>query len=288
MNLTDAELADIGLANIDLTDKKIAFIGCGNMATAIIGGLISAGCLASNIMASNPTDAKLEKLQAQHNLRTTTNNQEAASFAEVIVLSVKPQKLSEVCKDLSKIDLAGKLFISVAAGYQTEQIVKNLKQNPPIIRSMPNTPALIGQGATGLFATDNVSSAQKHLTEVIFKAVGLTNWVELESQMNIVTAIAGSSPAYFFLMMQSMVEQAVASGLPEKTAFELIVQSASGAAQLAQANQEESLLSLREAVTSPGGTTAAAIRSFQSSGFEEVIKKAVVASIDRGIELGKS
>jgi pyrroline-5-carboxylate reductase len=278
----------MSLSDTKLTDKKVAFIGCGNMATAIIGGLINSGCLASNIITSNPTNTKLEKLAELYSLKTTSNNQDAANFAEVIVLSVKPQKLTEVCKELSELDLSVKLLISVAAGYQTAQITKNINQKLSIIRSMPNTPALIGQGATGLFATENVSTEQKQTAEQIFKAVGKVSWVALESQMNIVTAISGSSPAYFFLMMQSMVEQAVAAGLPEKTALELVMQSASGAAQLAQVSHEESLLSLREAVTSPGGTTAAAINSFQASGFEVVIKKAVKASIDRGIELGKS
>ena len=278
----------MNLSDTPLFNKKIAFIGCGNMATAIIGGLLNAGCLASNIMASNPTNLKLEKLAAQYAIKTTTNNLKAADFAEVIILSVKPQILTDVCKELAPQDLTGKLLISVAAGYQTHQMIEYLNQNIPIIRSMPNTPALIGQGATGLFATENVSSEQKQLAEMIFNAVGVASWVELESHMNIVTAISGSSPAYFFLMMQSMVEQAVASGLPEKTALELVVQSASGAAQLAQVNQKYSLLSLREAVTSPGGTTAAAINSFKTSGFETIVKKAVVASIERGIELGSS
>ena len=282
MNLKENQLNQSLLVN-----KKIAFIGCGNMANAIIGGLINAGCFASNIMASNPTNIKLEKLKQLYGLNTTNKNRDAVYFVEIIVLSVKPQKLTEVCKELSKLDLTKKLLISVAAGYQTEQISKHLNQSPAIVRSMPNTPALIGQGATGLFATSNVSVEQKQVADLIFQAVGQTSWIELESQMNIVTAIAGSSPAYFFLMMQSMIEQAVASGLSEKIAFELVTQSASGAAQLAQANTKQSLQQLREAVTSPGGTTAAAIESFQVSGFEEIVKKAVVSSISRGTELGK-
>lgn len=275
-------------AKIKLLDKKIAFIGCGNMASAIIGGLLHAGCAAANIIVSNPTNAKLEKLKGLYSLNTTHDNQQAADFGEIIILSVKPQKLADVCIELSHLNLGDKLIISVAAGYQTEQIIQYLKQKTAIIRCMPNTPALIQQGATGLFATENVSFEQKQLADLIFKAVGQTTWIELESQMNVVTAIAGSSPAYFFLMMQSMVEQAVASGLSEQQAFELVTQSALGAAQLAQANPDQSLSDLRFAVTSRGGTTAAAIESFQASGFEQSIKKAVVASIDRGIELGKS
>lgn len=272
----------------NLVNKKIAFIGCGNMASAIIGGLINAGCLASNIIASNPSDNKLKQLKSLYGLNTCNDNLVAADFADIIILSVKPQIMTQVCQQLASLQLNDKLLVSVAAGYQTGQMIEHLRQSPPIVRCMPNTPALIGEGATGLYATDNVSSALKQSCEMIFQAVGKTIWIAQETQMNIVTAIAGSSPAYFFLMMEAMVEQAVASGLSEQQAVELITQSASGAAQLAQASPQQSLKSLRQAVTSPGGTTAAAIESFQQAGFEAIVKQAVIASINRGNELGGS
>lgn len=267
-------------------NHKIAFIGCGNMATAIISGLVSSGWPAQSIMASNPSSPKLEKLSNKYNILVTNDNKEAAGFADIIVLAVKPQKLTEVCSELSQCELSEKLVISVAAGFETKKIIAGLQQSPAIIRCMPNTPAFIGLSATGLFATESVSDGQKQLAESIFQAVGKCSWIDKESNMNIVTAIAGSSPAYVFLLMQSMIEQATASGLAQKTAFELVTQAVTGAAQLAQATPEKSLEKLRREVTSPGGTTAAAINSFQNDNFENIIKKAIQASIERGWELG--
>ena len=268
------------------SDTKIAFIGCGNMASAIINGLVKAGWPANQIMASNPSQGKLDHLQKNLKIQTTNDNLEAAAFADIIVLSVKPQKLADVCSLLKNYPVEDKLIISVAAGFPANKIAASLQQSPAIIRAMPNTPALIGKGASGLFAIDSVTQNQKEITESIFNAVGETCWIEKESQMDIVTAIAGSSPAYVFLMMEAMVEQATASGLKSEDAFKLVTQAVSGAAQLAQQTPEKSLATLRKEVTSPGGTTAAAITSFKADNFEPIITKAVRASIQRGKELG--
>ncbi len=270
-----------------MKNNRIAFIGCGNMAGAIIGGLVEAGWPVELIIASNPTNTKLEKLNQQYQIEVTNDNLKAAEFAQIIVLAVKPQKFPMVCQQLSTIDLSDKLIISIAAGVETNTIVFELKQKLAIVRCMPNTPSLIGLGASGLFANDKVSEAQKAMTDIIFKSVGQTTWINDEAKMNVVTAIAGSSPAYFFLMMQAMVEQAVESGLSPQDAFDLVTQSASGAAQLAQNNKTKSLQMLRQEVTSPGGTTAAAIQSFQHNDFENIVKNAVKASISRGFELGQ-
>ncbi|TQV85338.1 pyrroline-5-carboxylate reductase [Aliikangiella coralliicola] len=266
--------------------SKIAFIGCGNMATAIISGLVASGWPVEKIMASNPSRGKLDNLADQFSLQTTNDNREAANFGDIVVLAVKPQKLPEVCLQLSQCDFSNKLVISVAAGFRAAKIADGLKQNPVIIRAMPNTPALIGLGATGLYATSQATENNRQIAESIFQAVGQTNWVSNESHIDIVTAIAGSSPAYIFLMMQSMVEQAVSSGLPEQDAFDLITQAVSGAAQLAKATPAKTLNTLRKEVTSPGGTTAAAITVFKNNEFEDIVKKAVSASIQRGRELG--
>ncbi|WP_196138668.1 pyrroline-5-carboxylate reductase [Aliikangiella sp. G2MR2-5] len=267
--------------------SNIAFIGCGNMASAIIGGLVQSGWPASKVMASNPSAGKLDKLKDVYSIKVTHSNSEAAKFADIIVLAVKPQKLPDVCAQLAKISLADKLIISVAAGYTTSRLNKELNQQLMIVRAMPNTPALIQQGATGLYATPVVTEAAKQLSEKIFESVGITAWIKSEAQMDTVTAIAGSSPAYVFLLMQAMAEQAVASGIDEESALTLVTQAVSGAAQLAQASPEKTLIQLRREVTSPGGTTAAAITSFIDDNFEGIVKKAVQAATNRGKELGK-
>ncbi|WP_444995530.1 pyrroline-5-carboxylate reductase [Aliikangiella sp. IMCC44359] len=266
--------------------QKIAFIGCGNMANAIISGLIASGWPSKQIMASNPSNPKLDKLSSQFNIQTTNNNSEAADFGDIVVLAVKPQKLSQVCQQLAKVALNDRLIISVAAGYKADKMLNHLQQNTPVIRAMPNTPALIQCGATGLFATKTVSTEQKAIAESIFQAVGQTIWVSKESEIDIVTAIAGSSPAYIFLMMQSMIEEAVDQGMSEDNAFQLITQAVSGSAQLAQASPDKTLTTLRKEVTSPGGTTAAAITSLINDDFIDILKKAVKSSIQRAKELG--
>lgn len=268
-------------------DKKIAFIGAGNMATAIIAGLIEAGWDAKNIFASNPSEGKLLKLKNDYSIHISQDNQTAAEFADVLILAVKPQKLADVCYQLRNVDLTKTLIISIAAGFPIQKMSDSLNQSNAIVRVMPNTPSLIGKGVCGMFANSQTNDEQKQITETIFSAVGEYVWLTKESQMDIVTAIAGSSPAYIFLLMQAMIEQAVDSGLNESDAFQLVTQAVSGAAQLAQQTPEKSLHTLRKEVTSPGGTTAAAISSFKANDFEQIVKKAVKASIDRGKELGQ-
>ena len=266
---------------------KVSFIGCGNMAKAVISGLIESGWQPELVMASNPSSEKLVSLHEQYGLHITNNNREAAEFGDIVVLAVKPQKMPDVLPQLSHVDFADKFVISVAAGYMSAKIEAGLEQSVPLIRAMPNTPALIKLGATGMYATDKVTDKQKQIAQSMFEAIGETVWVEKESQIDIVTAIAGSSPAYAFLFMQSIIDQAVASGLNEDKAFKLVTQAMSGAAQLAQAKTDKSLAVLRKEVTSPGGTTAAAISSFMNDDFENIVKKAVKAAVTRGRELGK-
>lgn len=265
--------------------NKVAMIGCGNMAQAIIGGLVQSGWSAPNIMACNPSPEKPAAMSEQYGTLKHFDNIAAAEFGDIILFAVKPQKLPQVCTQLKHLDFSHKLIISVAAGFETQSIEDILEQPVAIVRAMPNTPAMIAQGATGLFANAHVTAQQKQIATIIFDAIGQSCWIEDEANMDIVTAIAGSSPAYVFLFMQAMLEQAVSSGLPEKEAFNLITQAFSGAAQLARAIPEKSLKTLRQEVTSPGGTTAAAIDSFESNDFSNIIKHAVRASIQRGKEL---
>lgn len=272
------------LANISM---RIGFVGAGNMASAIINGLIRAEWPANKIIASNPSTPKLETLKISLGIQITQENKQLVEQSDILVLAVKPQKLADVCSQIKSVDLSKKLIISVAAGWPINKIETHLNQPLSAVRTMPNTPALVGEGASGLFANDKVSSEQRRIAENIFNAIGKTSWIEAESLMDTVTAIAGSSPAYFFLMMQSMIDAAKSSGMNEQTAFELITQAMKGAASLAQATPEKSLEQLRKEVTSPGGTTAAAIASFKSDHFEDIVNKAVKASIKRGQELGQ-
>ncbi len=266
-------------------NKAVAFIGCGNMAQAIIGGLVESGWPAEKIIASNPSTPKLEKVADRFNIKTSFDNKQAANFADILVIAVKPQKMADAIGQLSDCDLTNKLVISVAAGQTIQQICKLLGQSPTVVRAMPNTPALIKQGATGVYAPASISAPNKAIVTRIFEAIGTITWVDKESQIDMVTAIAGSSPAYVFLMMQAMIEQAQSAELDERQAFNLVTQAFSGAAQLARSTPEKSLEQLRREVTSPGGTTAAAITSLKNANFESIVKQAVLAAENRGKEL---
>jgi pyrroline-5-carboxylate reductase len=283
--------ADSSKIQADNSKIKVAFVGSGNMSRSIISGLVSTNYQSKNIIASNPTIAKLNKLKSEYGIQVTQDNLATVEFAKVVILSVKPQVMPQVLKEISSCDLSDKLIISVAAGFKTENISKHLhsnntRKNIAIIRAMPNTPALIGVGATGLFATKEVSSQQKLIAESIFESVGETTWIENESDMDTVTAISGSGPAYFLFMMESMLEQAMAAGLSQEQARNLIIQTAKGTAILAQKSSKQSLTEMRNAVTSPGGTTAAAIEHLTQQNFQKIIKGAVNAAIERGKELG--
>jgi pyrroline-5-carboxylate reductase len=267
--------------------QSIAFIGAGNMAGAIIQGLVESGSDSKLITASNPSQQKLEKLAVQCGIRTTNDNLQAAEQAEVIVLGIKPQKLPDVCKHLGQLDLSGKLIISVVAGVTVDTIAKYLNQPLAVVRAMPNTPATVSAAATGMYANQATTQSQRQFTEAIFAAIGITEWLENESLIDVVTGIAGSAPAYVFQFIQSMVEQAIAHGMSAECARNLATQAVLGAAKLAQAKPESTLHDLRVAVTSPGGTTAAALNSFADDGFSNIIKKAVAAAVNRGRELGE-
>ncbi len=269
-------------------NSTIAFIGAGNMASAIMRGLIGSQYEAKKIIASNPSQAKLDQLVEQCGIQTTNDNLKAAEQAEVIVLGIKPQKLPEVCRHLSQLDLNGKLVISVAAGVTIAKINEYLNQPLAVVRAMPNTPATVSAAATGMFANPATSESQKQLTESIFAAIGVTEWVDDESLIDVVTGIAGSAPAYIFQFIQSMVDQAVVEGMPTECARNLATQAVLGAAKLAQTQPQTTLVDLRVAVTSPGGTTAAALASFAEDGFSNIIQKAVAAAVNRGKELGEN
>ncbi|WP_424926744.1 pyrroline-5-carboxylate reductase [Amaricoccus tamworthensis] len=262
--------------------EKIAFIGGGNMASAIIGGMIASGWTPSRITVVDPNADQRNRLTAQHGV-TTADEVASAAAADIIVLAVKPQVIAAVAKQMDA-DLSGKLILSIAAGVTIESL-EDLFGPVAIARTMPNTPALLGLGATGLYVNDHTTDAQRMAAREIIEAFGICVIVEREHLLDAVTAVSGSGPAYYFLMIEEMIRAGIILGLPPEDARALTLQTALGAA--AMAAQGDSPEDLRARVTSPNGTTHAAIVSLQKNGFGEVIAKAMTVCRDRAMELGR-
>ncbi len=272
-----------------MENRKIAFIGGGNMAFSLIGGLISGNCPGSNIRVSDPKQERLEMMQEKLGITPfLSDNRGAAEGADAIVLAVKPQVLAGVAAEIGEAignrSDGSALIISIAAGVRESDLQRWLGGSHAIVRTMPNTPALLRSGATGLYANPHVSEQQRDLAESIMRAVGTAIWLEEEQQMDAVTALSGSGPAYFFLLMEAMEAAGKELGLSEETARILTLQTAFGAAKMAL-ERPESSADLRKMVTSPGGTTERAIALFQQQGLEEIVMKALTAARDRSIEL---
>lgn len=255
------------------------------MATSLISGLIASKHPCENINVYDIDNNKLQSLNSTFNIRTYSSSVDLAQQSDIIVLAVKPQTMKSVCENIrTAITDKTSLFISIAAGINQASLGHWLGKKQAIVRCMPNTPALVQTGATALHANDNVSPQQRDLTENILRAVGITLWVDSESLMDTVTAISGSGPAYFFLLMEAMEKSALELGLPEQTARLLIQQTALGAAKIAL-ESGESPKELRTKVTSPGGTTQQAIQTFQNGNFETLVSQAVNAAFNRSIEM---
>ncbi|WOQ13855.1 pyrroline-5-carboxylate reductase [Aeromonas media] len=267
--------------------RTLAFIGAGNMSRSIIAGLIQAGYPAGRIIAANPSRPKLDELADQFGIRITQNNAEAAREADVIVLAVKPQLMAAMLEALVAElgSLAGKLLISIAAGIKVERLQEMAGGHARIIRTMPNTPSLLGLGMTGLYAPTGIDQADRDFAEQMMQAVGKTLWVAQESGINGVIAAAGSAPAYFFLFMQGIAEEAEAMGFTPEQARLLVQQTALGAAAMVEQNPELSLQALREQVTSKGGTTAEAVKTFQEQGLKPLTSRAMQAAVTRAAEM---
>ncbi|AWB67486.1 pyrroline-5-carboxylate reductase [Saccharobesus litoralis] len=273
--------------------KNIAFIGAGNMSKSIIGGLVEKGYPANNITAANPSQGKLDALQTAFNINITQDNLNAVTNADVVVLAVKPQLMNEMLQRLTqdanqaKLDLSKKLFISIAAGLPVARLNEMLGAEHQIIRTMPNTPSLLGLGMTGLYAPQNISVEDKTFANDLMAAVGQTAWVEDEAGIDKIIAVAGSAPAYFFLFMESLEQEAKALGFSDTDARNIVQQVALGSAQMVCHNQEVSLADLRAQVTSKGGTTAEAIKVFEDQGLRDISKQAMHAAIKRAEEMAK-
>jgi pyrroline-5-carboxylate reductase len=262
----------------------IGFIGAGNMAYALIKGLLSNGFDAKNINVSDSNEGLLIKRQSELNITTYSDNSAILDNSDIVVFAVKPQVLSIVCLQLKNKVKQSHLFVSIVAGIRANDINRWLGGNFALVRTMPNTPALFQSGVTGLFANDLVSAQQKELVTSILSSVGECFWVDEEKLIDAITAISGSGPAYFFLLMQSITQAATALGLDEKTANSLSIQTSLGASLMATKSGKDSK-TLRKEVTSPNGTTQAAIESFQDQNFEEIVAAATRAAYDRARQL---
>ncbi len=266
---------------------KIGFIGGGNMASSLISGLIASGHAPKQIWVSDINPDTLTALAKQLNVNTSLNNDDIINAVDVVVLAVKPQTLSAVAQSIAALIQKKKsLVVSIAAGINQSSLSRWLGADTAIVRCMPNTPALVLTGATALHANDKVTAAQRDLAENILRAVGIALWVEDEAELDAVTAVSGSGPAYYFLLMEAMEKAAVELGLSEETARLLVQQTALGAAKIAL-ESSESPEQLRRRVTSPGGTTQRAIETFEQGGFTELVAKALHAARDRSIEMSK-
>ncbi len=265
--------------------RRLAFIGGGNMAAALIGGLIKRGLPAARMVVADPSQDQLKRLKRDYGVLTASDNAAAVSGAEAVVLAVKPQQMRSVVVGLAPhLAAPPPLVISVAAGIPHAALARWLGPAVPVIRTMPNRPALNGFGATGLFAPAGVGAANRALAETIMAAVSATVWVEHESQMDTVTALSGSGPAYFFLFMEALEAAAHERGLPNEVAHQLTLATAFGAAQMAR-ESADSLAMLREQVTSKGGTTAAALEVLDAAGLRAIVAHAVAAADRRSAEL---
>lgn len=268
--------------------RKIAFIGAGNMTQSIVGGMVKSGYPSDNIYVSNPSPEKLEKLKTALNVHTSQDNQVVADAADVIVLSVKPQLMADVCAALKQqvANLSDKLIVTIAAGIRIEKYRQYLGEDIRMIRVMPNTPSLVGKGMSGLVADDRVSEADKAFITEAFDGVGATLWVADEDELDILGAVAGSGPAYFFEFMASLQKAATALGFDRDKARQMVQQTALGAAEMAIASELE-LEDLRKQVTSKGGSTAKGIEVYQAADIDDISGQAVKAAVQRNQEMAK-
>ena len=261
---------------------KIAFIGGGNMSQALIGGLLGQHMAASQITVSEPVEA-LHPVLRQLGVQVTHDNQAAIEHADVVILAVKPQVVAEVLTSLQQ-QFKNQLIISIAAGVTISTLSHLLQGYGRMVRAMPNTPALIQAGATGLYADQQVSAADRELASAILGAAGLVLWFDQETQLDAVTAVSGSGPAYFFYVMEAMIQAGTALGLSAEQAAALTLQTALGAAKMAL-QSPHSPAQLRRNVTSPNGTTQAAIEALDAAEVNLHIQAALQAAASRSAEL---
>jgi len=266
-----------------MKQPQIAFIGAGNMNSAIINGLIINNFPIDQLSVSNRSQEKLDAFSC----RTSLNNGTVIENADVIILGVKPQQIKTVCKEIASYCKKNTpLVVSIAAGITLEHIEKYLGYPASIVRAMPNTPVCVGMGSTAMCANQYVSSDQKDISTMIFNSVGMSAWLTNEDLIDPLVSLSGSGPAYIFLMMQAMVESAKKMGLPTQLSTDFCIQTVLGSAALAS-KEKVSLEKLRKNVTSPGGTTEAAIKTLMHHAFKDIVNEAMTNNLSRSKELAK-
>ena len=270
-----------------MRDLNITFLGCGNMGASLVSGLIAGGHPASSLLGVDPDENQRRNVETRYGIRTAVEVSDAVPAADVIVLAVKPQTVMAVLAEIRRALQDNRpLVLSIAAGIRTGTIKQALAGSCPVVRAMPNTPALLRCGATGLYAAAGVSPSQREAAAGIMQAVGASVWLDDESLLDTVTAISGSGPAYFFLVVELMEKIAVDMGLSRAQARLLSVDTALGAARMLKDSGEDAA-TLRQRVTSPGGTTEKAIQAFEEGGLEQLLRRALTACRDRSVELAE-
>ena len=267
-----------------LKDKKVCFIGAGNMANAIVGGMVQKGFPAQNIIACAPSAEHLRNIESAWGVRTSEDNLAAVAEADIVVLSVKPQVLKDVCEQLSGSLGHHPLIISIAAGIEMGSLERWLGEGLAIVRCMPNTPAQVMQGASGLLANSRVSDEQKAMSGELFAGIGLVEWLTDEAQMHAITALSGSGPAYIFMLIEAMEAAGIKQGIEAGSARKLAAQTVLGAAQMVL-NTDVAPGQLKRNVMSPGGTTERAIKVFEEQQLMAIVEQAMQAAADRSREL---
>lgn len=279
--LTGAPPAQVSQLH-QLYQTRIAVLGCGSLGESIVAGLLACGVLPAQISVSSRRAERRAELLQHYGVSAGADNRVLAAAAELLVLAAKPAQMPALCAELAGLDCTGKLLISVAAGLTTAQFAGWLQTTPALVRAMPNTPAAVQKAATGLYANALVSPAQRELAEALFSAIGAWVWLEREDQMDWVTALAGSGPAYFYQLMADMVASAVKAGFPEAPARLLVKQTALGAALLASADDAPELAELIRRVRSPGGTTEKALNTLAEHDFAGIIDRMLTAAEAHG------
>jgi len=265
--------------------RQITFIGGGNMAQALIGGLLSAGHPASQLRVADPSNEQRRYIEAQFDLATFEDNQRSVNGSQAVVLAVKPQLINEVLDGLRGALDDQTVVISVAAGTTLDALTSGLGSDVMAVRAMPNTPALYQAGISGMVANASCDAHARQLAETILRAAGEVVWVNHEAQMDAVTAVSGSGPAYYFAFTEHLAEAGARAGLPPEVAIKLARQTAIGAGRMLEESEFDAA-ELRRRVTSPGGTTEAALKNFAASKMANMIERAVEAAVKRGRELG--
>lgn len=268
-----------------MKNKTIAFIGAGNMASSLIGGLIAKGWQANHLLVSDPVQEQCQRLATAYGVHVCRDNNAAVAQADVLILAIKPQIMRDVLLGIrDAVNQKHPLVISIAAGIPLSAINDILGSGIAVVRCMPNTPAMVGIGATGLIANSQTSADEKTLAQNILSAVGIALWLENENQIDAVTALSGSGPAYYFLVMEAMIAAGISLGLDAQTARTLTLQTALGAATMAQ-QSDVAPAELRRRVTSPGGTTEQALRCFEEGKLISLFATAMAAAEKRSKEL---